>query len=37
MAESTVTNSTDNPAPRVLIRDAVYAGTMLDKVVTSTD
>ena len=28
---------TDNPVPSTDIRDAVYAGAMLDKVVTSTD
>ncbi len=37
MAEVPLPTPTDNPAPSTDIRDAVYAGAMLDKVVTSTD
>ncbi|MGD1271241.1 hypothetical protein [Klebsiella oxytoca] len=37
MAEVPLPTPTDNPVPSTDIRDAVYAGAMLDKVVTSTD
>ncbi len=37
MAEVPLPTSTDNPVPSTDIRDAVYAGAMLDKVVTSTE
>lgn len=37
MAEVPLPTPTDNPAPSTDIRDAVYAGSMLDKVVTSTE
>ncbi|EIX9758310.1 SGNH/GDSL hydrolase family protein [Klebsiella pneumoniae] len=37
MAEVPLPTPTDNPEPSTDIRDAVYAGAMLDKVVTSTD
>ncbi|MDG9851187.1 SGNH/GDSL hydrolase family protein, partial [Klebsiella grimontii] len=37
MAEVPLPTPTDNPAPSTDIRDAVYAGAMLDKVVTSTE
>ncbi len=37
MAEVPLPTPTDNAAPSTDIRDAVYAGAMLDKVVTSTD
>ncbi|WP_424741076.1 hypothetical protein [Klebsiella pneumoniae] len=37
MAEVPLPTPTDNPVPSTDIRDAVYAGAMLDKVVTSTE
>lgn len=37
MAQVPLPTPTDNPAPSTDIRDAVYAGAMLDKVVTSTE
>ncbi|MHC7564120.1 hypothetical protein ACYAYU_23230, partial [Klebsiella pneumoniae] len=37
MAEVPLPTPTDNPVPSTDIRDTVYAGAMLDKVVTSTD
>ncbi|HFL7983538.1 TPA: hypothetical protein ACG5DV_000455 [Klebsiella pneumoniae] len=37
MAEVPLPTPTDNDVPSTDIRDAVYAGAMLDKVVTSTD
>ena len=37
MAEVPLPTPTDNPVSSTDIRDAVYAGAMLDKVVTSTD
>ncbi|MFM3968139.1 hypothetical protein AB8Q93_21220, partial [Klebsiella pneumoniae subsp. ozaenae] len=37
MAEVPLPTPTDNAVPSTDIRDAVYAGAMLDKVVTSTD
>lgn len=37
MAEVPLPTPTDNQVPSTDIRDAVYAGAMLDKVVTSTD
>ncbi|CAM7191752.1 SGNH/GDSL hydrolase family protein [Klebsiella pneumoniae] len=37
MAEVPLPTPTDNSVPSTDIRDAVYAGAMLDKVVTSTD
>ena len=37
MAQVPLPTPTDNPVPSTDIRDAVYAGAMLDKVVTSTD
>ncbi|EIV7914941.1 TPA: SGNH/GDSL hydrolase family protein [Klebsiella pneumoniae] len=37
MAEVPLPTPTDNPVPSTDIRDAVYAGAMLDKVVTSAD
>ncbi|MDE1745577.1 SGNH/GDSL hydrolase family protein, partial [Klebsiella pneumoniae subsp. pneumoniae] len=37
MAEVPLPTPTDNSAPSTDIRDAVYAGAMLDKVVTSTE
>ncbi|WP_242626873.1 hypothetical protein [Klebsiella pneumoniae] len=37
MAQVPLPTPTDNDVPSTDIRDAVYAGTMLDKVVTSTD
>ncbi|GKL92846.1 TPA: hypothetical protein L8N27_004996 [Klebsiella pneumoniae] len=37
MAEVPLLTPTDNPVPSTDIRDAVYAGAMLDKVVTSTE
>lgn len=37
MAEVPLPTPTDNTVPSTDIRDAVYAGAMLDKVVTSTD
>lgn len=37
MAEVPLPTPTDNPVPSTDIRDTVYAGAMLDKVVTSTE
>ncbi|MHA9213039.1 hypothetical protein ACYBCT_08920, partial [Klebsiella pneumoniae] len=37
MANVPLPTPTDSPVPSTDIRDAVYAGAMLDKVVTSTD
>ncbi|MDP1311806.1 hypothetical protein Q6274_11120, partial [Klebsiella pneumoniae] len=37
MAEVPLPTPTDNPVPSTDIRDAVYAGAMLDKVVTGPD
>lgn len=37
MAQVPLPTPTDNPVPSTDVRDAVYAGAMLDKVVTSTD
>lgn len=37
MAQVPLPTPTNNPVPSTDIRDAVYAGAMLDKVVTSTD